>query len=101
MVKHVEVDDTNPDAVHQQIDVSPELAEIVGDGPMARGEVTSKIWDYIHKHDLQAKDDGREIEPDEKLATIVGKQRLSMFEMTAKVNQHIRAPEGAGGGKSR
>jgi chromatin remodeling complex protein RSC6 len=77
--------------VHQEIDVSPELAEIVGKGPMARGEVTSKIWDYIRKHDLQAKDDGREIEPDEMLAKVVGNKRLSMFEMTAKVNDHIRA----------
>jgi len=92
MAKHVEVDDTNPDAVHQQIEVSPDLAAIVGDGPMARGEVTSKIWDYIRSNKLQAKDDGREIEPDEKLAKIVGDKRLTMFEMTAKVNRHIRSP---------
>jgi chromatin remodeling complex protein RSC6 len=91
MVKHVEVDDTNPDAVHQEIQVSPELAEIVGEGPMARGEVTSKIWDYIRSKGLQAKDDGREIEPDETLGKIVGNKRLTMFEMTAKVNQHIRS----------
>lgn len=96
MSKHVETDDTNPDAVHQEVDVSPELASIIGEGPMARGEVTSRIWDYIHKNDLQAADDGREIEPDETLATIVGKDRLSMFEMTAKVNRHIRSPGTSG-----
>lgn len=96
MSKHVEIDDTNPDAVHQKVDVSPELAEIIGDGPMARGEVTSRIWDYIHKNNLQAADDGREIEPDDTLATIVGKSPLSMFEMTAKVNQHILSPEKTG-----
>ena len=66
---------------------------------MARGEVTSKVWDYIHRNDLQAKDDGREIEPDAKLATIVGSKRVSMFQMTAKVNEHIRSPGKAGGGK--
>jgi chromatin remodeling complex protein RSC6 len=92
MAKHVDIDDTNPDAVHQKVEVSPELAEIVGAGPMARGEVTSRIWDYIRKHKLQAADDGREIEPDDKLATIVGNKRLSMFQMTAKVNAHIRSP---------
>lgn len=95
MAKHVEVDDSNPDAVHQQVDVSPELATITGAGPMARGEVTSKIWDHIHKHKLQAEDDGREIEPDEALAAIVGAKRLTMFEMTAKVNKHIKAPDKA------
>ncbi len=99
MSRHVEVDKTNPDAVHQEVQVSPELAEIVGEGPMARGEVTSKIWDYIHKHGLQAKDDGREIEPDEMLGRVVGSKRLSMFQMTAKVNEHIRSPEKAGGGR--
>ena len=96
MVKHVEVDDTNPDAVHQKVDVSPELAAITRAGPMARGEVTSRIWDYIRKHDLQSEDDGRNIEPDETLAAIVGKSRLTMFEMTAKVNGHIRSPQETG-----
>ena len=95
MAKHVEVDDTNPDAVHQEVDVSPELAEITGKGPMARGEITSKVWDYIRKHDLQSEADGRDIEPDEKLGTIVGKKKLTMFEMTAAINKHIRAPEKA------
>lgn len=95
MAKNVEIDDTNPDAVHQKIDVSPELATIVGEGPMARGEVTSKIWDYIRANELQAKDDGREIEPDDKLGKIVGDKRLTMFEMTAKVNRHIRSPSKA------
>ena len=92
MAKNVEVDDANPDAVHQKIEVSPELAEIIGDGPMARGEVTSRIWDYIRSNKLQATDDGREIEPDDKLGKIVGTKRLTMFEMTARVNRHIRSP---------
>lgn len=95
MSKHVEIDDTNPDAVHQQVDVSPELAKITGEGPMARGEITSKIWDHIKKNNLQSEDDGRNIEPDDTLAAVVGKGKLTMFEMTAKVNQHIRAPEKA------
>jgi chromatin remodeling complex protein RSC6 len=95
VAKHVEIDDTNPDAVHQQVDVSPELAKITGEGPMARGEVTSRIWDHIKKNDLQSEADGRDIEPDEMLAAVVGKGKLTMFEMTAKVNAHIRGPEKA------
>lgn len=93
MAKHVEVDDTNPDAVHQQVDVSEELAAITGKGPMARGEITSKLWDYIRKHKLQAEDDGRNIEPDETLGRVVGTKTLTMFQMTAAVNKHIKAPE--------
>lgn len=96
MTKNVEVDDTNPDAVHQEVEVSEELAAITGKGPMARGEVTSKIWDYIRKHDLQSEEDGRNIEPDEALGKIVGTGTLTMFQMTAKVNKHIKAPAKAG-----
>jgi chromatin remodeling complex protein RSC6 len=93
MADKVQVDRSNPDAVHQEVGVSAELATIVGKGPMARGEVTSKLWDYIHQKGLQAKDDGRDIEPDETLGKIVGSKRLTMFEMTAAVNKHIRSPE--------
>ena len=95
MAKHVDVDDTKPDAVHQEVNVSPELAKVVGDGPMARGEVTSKIWDYIRKHKLQAKDDGRNIEPDETLGAVIGTKTITMFQMTAAVNKHIKGPDKA------
>lgn len=95
MAKHVDVDDTKPDAVHQEVNVSPELAKIVGDGPMARGEVTSKIWDYIRKHKLQSADDGRNIEPDETLGAVIGTKTITMFQMTAAVNKHITGPDKA------
>jgi chromatin remodeling complex protein RSC6 len=93
MAKHVEVDDTKPDAVHQEVDVSPELAKITGEGPMARGEITSKLWDYIRKHKLQAEDDGRNIEPDETLGAVIGTKTITMFQMTAAVNKHIISPK--------
>ncbi len=89
MADKVQVDDDNPDAVHQQVEVSDELAAVVGDGPMARGEVTSKLWDYIKANGLQSDADGRQIEPDEKLGKVVGSGALSMFDMTAKVNRHL------------
>jgi len=76
-------------ALNQKVGYSDELAEIVGKPPMARSEITSKLWDYIRKKDLQAKDDRRQIEPDAPLAKIIGKDRISMFKMTAAVNKHI------------
>lgn len=90
MSKKVQVDKDNPDAVHQAVTPSPELAAIVGKGPMARGEVVSKLWDYIKGHNLQRDEDGRQIDPDEKLAKVVGGKTLSMFDMTAKVNDHLK-----------
>lgn len=76
-------------AINTPVAVSPQLEEIVGKGPMSRGQVTSKVWEYIKKHDLQAKDDRRMIEPDAKLGGVIGMERISMFKMTAAVSKHL------------
>ncbi len=76
-------------ALNTKVDYSDELAAVVGKGPMARSEITSKLWDYIKAHKLQAEDDKRQIDPDETLAKVIGKSRISMFKMTAEVNKHI------------
>jgi chromatin remodeling complex protein RSC6 len=76
-------------ALSAKVGYSKELAAVVGEGPMARSQITSKLWDYIKANNLQAEDDKREIEPDETLAKVIGKDRISMFRMTAEVNKHI------------
>lgn len=69
--------------------VSAALEKIVGKGPMARTEVTKKLWDYIKKHKLQDPKNKRNIKPDENLAPILGKADIDMFKMTSKVSQHL------------
>jgi len=69
---------------------SPDLAEIVGKDALPRSEVTSKIWEYIKKNDLQNPADKREIVPDETLAKVLGKNKVTMFEMTKLVSQHLK-----------
>ena len=76
-------------ALQQPVKVSDELADIVGKGPMPRSQVTSKVWDYIKKHDLQKDGDRRQIEPDAKLGKVIGKDEISMFKMTAAVSKHL------------
>ena len=69
---------------------SDELAAIVGPKPLPRTEVTRKVWDYIKKNGLQ---DGRTINADDKLKTVFGgKKSVTMFEMTALVSKHLKAP---------
>src|SRR4028119_2506408 len=46
--------------------VSPELAEIIGDKPLPRTEITKKMWDYIKKNNLQDKKNRRMINADGK-----------------------------------
>lgn len=80
-----------PNALQTPVNVSAELEAVVGKGPMSRGQVTSKVWVYIKEKKLQAKDDGRAIEPDETLGKVIGAERISMFKMTAAVSKHITA----------
>ncbi len=67
------------------------LAAVVGSMPMPRTEVTKKIWDYIKKHKLQDAINRRMINADEKLKAVFGgKGKVSMFEMTKLVSNHLK-----------
>ncbi len=57
-----------PDSAFMKpLEVSPELAAVVGKGPMARSEVVKKLWAYIKKNDLQDPKNKRNIVADEPL----------------------------------
>ena len=67
------------------------LAAVIGDKAIPRTEVTSKIWAYIKKLNLQDKINRRMINADEKLKAVFGgKKQVSMFEMTKLVSNHLR-----------
>jgi chromatin remodeling complex protein RSC6 len=70
--------------------ISATLADVIGNGPMPRTEVTKRLWDYIKKHKLQDPKAKRMINPDEKLSKVLGtRQQIDMFQMTKKVSSHI------------
>lgn len=72
------------------MNISPELAVIVGAGPMPRTEVTKALWVYIKEHNLQDPANKRNIIADENLKKIFeGNASLSMFEMTKYVSKHL------------
>ena len=72
------------------MNISPELAEVVGKGPMPRSEVVKALWVYIKKHDLQDPKNKRNINADDKLKKVFGgKGTVSMFEMTKLVSAHL------------
>lgn len=77
-------------AFNKSMTISPELAAVIGAGARPRTEVTSAIWDYIKKHDLQDPKNKRNILADEKLKAVFGgKKEVTMFEMTALVSKHL------------
>ncbi|MBV9159388.1 MAG: hypothetical protein JO019_02195 [Candidatus Kaiserbacteria bacterium] len=80
----------NP-ALLKPMELSPELEAVVGKGPMSRGEVVKKIWEYIKKHNLQNPSNKRNILADDKLKPIFGgKGEVTMFEMTKLVSAHLK-----------
>lgn len=70
--------------------ISPELAVVVGDGPMPRSEVVKKLWVYIKGKNLQDPENKRNINADEALKKVFdGKGTVNMFEMTKLVSKHL------------
>ncbi|MCM3879934.1 MAG: SWIB/MDM2 domain-containing protein [Vicinamibacterales bacterium] len=70
---------------------SAALAEVIGDKPMPRTEVTKKLWAYIKKNGLQDAKNRRNINADAKLKPVFsGKGTVSMFEMTKLVSKHLK-----------
>jgi upstream activation factor subunit UAF30 len=78
-----------PNALQKPLQPSKELAAVVGTGPLPRGEVVSKVWDYIKKHELQNPENRREILADDKLEAVFGKKKVTMFEMNKYLAQHL------------
>lgn len=68
---------------------SSELALIVGEVPLPRTEVISKLWAYIKENDLQDHRNKLQIIADAKLRKIFGKDKFDMFAMTALVDKHL------------
>ena len=69
---------------------SDTLAAVVGATPLPRTEVTKKLWDYIKKNNLQDPENRRNINADDKLRPIFGKDQVSMFDMTKLVSAHLK-----------
>lgn len=66
------------------------LAEVVGDKPIPRTEITKKLWAYIKKNGLQDTKNKRNINADDKLKAVFGgKKTVNMFEMTKLVAKHV------------
>lgn len=77
-------------AFMKPMNISPELAAIVGSEPIPRSEVVKKLWVYIKKNGLQDTQNKRNINADEALKKVFdGKGVVSMFEMAKLISKHL------------
>jgi upstream activation factor subunit UAF30 len=70
--------------------LSPELAEVVGAKKATRPQVVKKIWAYIKAKKLQDAKNRRMINPDAKLAEVLGKRPIDMLKMAGAIGKHLK-----------
>jgi chromatin remodeling complex protein RSC6 len=77
-------------AFMKPMNISEDLAKVVGKGPMPRSEVVKALWVYIKKNNLQDPKAKRNIVADANLKAVFGgKAMVDMFEMTKLVSKHL------------
>jgi upstream activation factor subunit UAF30 len=79
-----------PNALQQPMTPSADLEAVIGKGQVTRGEMVSKVWEYIKKHNLQNPQNKREILADDNLKKIFGTDKCSMFEMNKHLSKHVK-----------
>jgi chromatin remodeling complex protein RSC6 len=82
--------DKKVSAFMKPMNISADLAAVVGKGPMPRSEVVKALWVYIKKNNLQDPKAKRNILADANLKKVFGgKAVVNMFEMTKLVSKHL------------
>ena len=69
---------------------SAKLAAVVGNKPVTRTQMISKLWAYIRRHRLQSRTNKRMIKADAALKSVCkGKSSVNMFEMTKMAHRQL------------
>ena len=79
----------NP-AFMRPLQPSAKLAAVIGNNPMPRTQVISKLWAYIKRNGLQDSKNRRAINADEKLRPLFGgRSQVTMFDLAKIANQNL------------
>ena len=90
MTPQTPIREDSKSALQRPLQPSPELATVVGKTPLSRGDVVSKVWEYVKSRNLQNPENRREILADDKLKKVFGKEKVTMFEMNKHLAQHSK-----------
>jgi upstream activation factor subunit UAF30 len=74
--------------------ISKALSEVIGKGPVSRGDVMKKIWIYIKKN--KGMQDGRNINLNDELKELFNtkKKVITMFDLAKLLSPHIENSAG-------
>lgn len=93
-ISSVEDEESTPQSAFMApLQPSSELAAIVGNKPIPRTEIVSRMWSYIKRNGLQDPSNKRMINADDLLRPIFQKDQVSMFEMAATIGKHLQSPD--------
>ncbi len=71
--------------------VSPELEEIIKTKRCTRPEIVKKLWAYIKAHKCQDTKNKRMINPDAKLAKVIGSRPVDMLKLAGCISKHVKS----------
>jgi upstream activation factor subunit UAF30 len=79
----------NP-AFMKPLQPSAKLAAVIGNSPMPRTQVISKLWAYIKRNGLQDSKNRRAINADDKLRPLFNnRSQVTMFDLAKIANQNL------------
>lgn len=73
----------------QLCSVSAPLQGIIGAKTMTRPQIVKALWVYIKKHQCQDPKNKRMINPDKKLAEVLGTKPVHMLKLAGFLSKHI------------
>ncbi len=79
---------------NQKLELSPALAKLCGQKNLERTKIVKKIWAHIKKNNLQDSKDRRQINNDQALREIFGRQKMGMMEMNSLLSKSVKQTGG-------
>jgi chromatin remodeling complex protein RSC6 len=70
--------------------LSPELQDVIGEKRATRPQVVKKMWVYIKAKRLQDAKHRRIINPDARLAEVLGRRPIDMLKMAGAISKHLK-----------
>ena len=78
-----------PAALIKVMNVSENLAAIIGVKKASRPQCIKMLWAYLKKHNLQDAEQRQYFTPDEKMAKVFGKQRMKAIHMSKLLSANL------------
>lgn len=76
--------------MQQAYTVSAALQAVVGGKSLTRPQIVKKLWEYIKANKCQDVKNRRMINPDKKLAEVIGSRSVDMLKLAGLLSKHIK-----------